>query len=565
MARSFNGSSDYLRISSTPVTGFPVTIAGWFYATTSGFQRPFTIGNGDTNQDERPLASVLLNYPGAGNVSGQSWDGTTQALPAASGTFTANTWTHAAYVNSASNNHVIYRDGGNSGSDANNPTVPAATDVTVGRVNGSLNAGQYLAGRAADWGVWDVALTADEIAALARGVSARLIRPQSLVGYYPLIGRTSPEIDLRGGRDLTVTGATQAEHPRIYQRSRRRTVFVPAAGGSTYTATAALTTKGATLAGSATFAPGTKTGTSSLTIGHATVAATATFSPGTKTGTGALTTRGATATGTATHVKPTYTGTGSLTTRGLTLAGLGTFSPGTKTGSAALLVRGTTVSASATFSPGTKTGTAAFTTRGPTLAAAATFSPGTKTGVSALAVRGATVAASATTTNPTYTGSSGLTVRHATLSGTAIFAAAVYQATSALTTAHATIAGSATFTPPTYHGTSALTIAHPMVSAAATFTNPAYTSVAVLTASHTAITGTAAYLPGPYTGIAGLTVRGPVASGTARFIPDPFAATPPELMATLYFTGLTLTTLEFNNPSASLEMTWLISTSEIRM
>lgn len=47
------------------------------------------------------------------------------------------------------------------------------------------------------------------------GYSPLLIKPDSLLCYWPLIGRNSPETDLISGLDGTVTGSTAAAHPRV--------------------------------------------------------------------------------------------------------------------------------------------------------------------------------------------------------------------------------------------------------------------------------------------------------------------------------------------------------------
>ncbi len=72
----------------------------------------------------------------------------------------------------------------------------------------------HYTGRIADAAIWNVALTADEIASLADGMTCDKVRPQSLVFYAPLI-RTLQ--DLKSG--LTITNnntATVADHPRVY-------------------------------------------------------------------------------------------------------------------------------------------------------------------------------------------------------------------------------------------------------------------------------------------------------------------------------------------------------------
>ena len=69
-------------------------------------------------------------------------------------------------------------------------------------------------GSLAEVGIWNAALTADEVASLADGMTCNKIRPQSLVFYAPLVRDL---IDVKGG--LTITNnnsATVAAHPRVY-------------------------------------------------------------------------------------------------------------------------------------------------------------------------------------------------------------------------------------------------------------------------------------------------------------------------------------------------------------
>jgi hypothetical protein len=74
--------------------------------------------------------------------------------------------------------------------------------------------GGFFTGDIAEVGIWNVALTAAEIAPLAKGMTCDKIRPQNLVFYAPLVRDL---IDQKGG--LTITnnnGATVATHPRVY-------------------------------------------------------------------------------------------------------------------------------------------------------------------------------------------------------------------------------------------------------------------------------------------------------------------------------------------------------------
>jgi len=84
----------------------------------------------------------------------------------------------------------------------------------VPQINGRNGANNLSSFSTAEVGIWNAALTAAEVAALAKGVTCDQIRPQSLVFYAPLVRDL---VDQKGG--LTITnnnGATIANHPRIY-------------------------------------------------------------------------------------------------------------------------------------------------------------------------------------------------------------------------------------------------------------------------------------------------------------------------------------------------------------
>jgi len=95
---------------------------------------------------------------------------------------------------------------GTRNSDAANSLIVGWAGVGLYRMDGPL----------AEVGIWDVILTADEMAALGDGYSPLLVRPTSLVFCAPLFGNYSPEIDVVGGNLGTITGALKAVHPRVY-------------------------------------------------------------------------------------------------------------------------------------------------------------------------------------------------------------------------------------------------------------------------------------------------------------------------------------------------------------
>ena len=73
-------------------------------------------------------------------------------------------------------------------------------------------------GNMAEVGIWNVALTDEEMEILGKFVSPLLVRPESLVFYLPLI--RDDDNDLIGGLHLTEVGTPQiATHPNILHYS----------------------------------------------------------------------------------------------------------------------------------------------------------------------------------------------------------------------------------------------------------------------------------------------------------------------------------------------------------
>jgi hypothetical protein len=126
--------------------------------------------------------------------------------------YNANTWTHATGVWSGLNSRTAYINGGNS---ATNSNIQGAAILTRSQIGANaIVATNRMNGLIAEVGIWNAALTAEEIASLAKGMTCDKVRPQSLVFYAPLVRDL---IDQKGG--LTITnnnGATVAQHPRVY-------------------------------------------------------------------------------------------------------------------------------------------------------------------------------------------------------------------------------------------------------------------------------------------------------------------------------------------------------------
>lgn len=90
-----------------------------------------------------------------------------------------------------------------------------ATEFYIGRDH----SGKYWEGAIAEAAAYSVVLSDSEIASLAAGFSPLLVRPESLIGYWPLGGALASDtgdIDLINGKDLTANNSPTTEnHPQI--------------------------------------------------------------------------------------------------------------------------------------------------------------------------------------------------------------------------------------------------------------------------------------------------------------------------------------------------------------
>jgi hypothetical protein len=210
MAYNFNGINQYMSCPA-PMTGQPMTMAAWMtWSGGSGTnRRPLTLG--DTTGSHR--RGFLL---GTTNNFALADAGATATVSSGNAGFPAqNVWFHGAGVFNSATSRTAYFNGGNpTTSTANRGTQVAPNELTLwaGYMTGVL--GGYTSGLIAEVGIWNAALTAAEIASLAKGMTCDKVRPQNLVFYAPLIRDLS---DNKGG--LTITnnnGAVVANHPKIY-------------------------------------------------------------------------------------------------------------------------------------------------------------------------------------------------------------------------------------------------------------------------------------------------------------------------------------------------------------
>lgn len=223
MARSFNGSSDYAEVATSPVSGMPLTISAWF-------NTPLISAQGQIVSVNLGLeADFAMLIRSSGGIRARQTEASGAQDSSTSGSIVVvDTWNHGVAVFSSTTSRTVYLNNvaGTVGTVSVATSTP--TKVLIGaRYSAGVKA-EFFNGKIAEVGIWNVALTAAEIAILSLGVSPLFIRPQNLVSYVPLIGRTSPEIDYKG-TGLTLTGTATADHPRVYQAVPPLVLSYPAA------------------------------------------------------------------------------------------------------------------------------------------------------------------------------------------------------------------------------------------------------------------------------------------------------------------------------------------------
>jgi hypothetical protein len=210
MAYNFTATnSQFLSTPIAAVLGVPVTMACWYYRTSSATSQAYvSIGNNSST-------NFLSITHGANNfISALSNDGingnATQVYPDSS----VNVWHHACAVFYSTNLRRIFWNGINSGNGTTFSNVSSQNITTIGARYSSGAVGNYSNANIAEVGIWNIDLTNQEIASLTKGMTCDKIKPQNLVFYAPLIRDLQ---DTKGGLSITNNnGAIVADHPRIY-------------------------------------------------------------------------------------------------------------------------------------------------------------------------------------------------------------------------------------------------------------------------------------------------------------------------------------------------------------
>jgi hypothetical protein len=269
LSRIFTGvTTEFLQNEAAVVPGYPFTVSVWGWA-----------DNITTNHtlwwmgDSASATHMWCIDLGGGAVGDPArviaFAGGAAAVGATSTGYSANVWNHVAATFASATDRAIFLNGGGKVTDATSRSPLGSNRTCLGRRADSTPSDAVF-GRLAECGVWNVVLTDAEIVMLSKGVSPLMVRPESLVAYWPLLGRTSPEVDLVGRLELTVTGPLVKEHTRvIYPWARWNGKAVAAGGGVNGSLTATLGALTSVASGTVAVA-----GTVSATLGALTSVAT---------------------------------------------------------------------------------------------------------------------------------------------------------------------------------------------------------------------------------------------------------------------------------------------------
>jgi len=213
MARNFDDSNNDFLDAGNPstlnLTGNKVTLSAWINLESvssegkiiakwadagSRFQYLLSTNNGD-----KCLFAIF-------NGGTQIAQGTT--------TLVTGVWFHLAGTYDGSNLRV-YCDGVEEDSTSASGNMSSTTaPVRIGAGSGGSGTEQPFDGDIGHCAIWDRALTSDEIASLSNGISPLQLNRDNLISYWPLNGQ-SPELDIVGGFNMTLTGTTAVEEPPI--------------------------------------------------------------------------------------------------------------------------------------------------------------------------------------------------------------------------------------------------------------------------------------------------------------------------------------------------------------
>jgi hypothetical protein len=232
MARTFTfASSQYLSKSAGVVTSLPFTMAAWVRPDDTSLNAGIMLLGASANSTDY----YYMQQSGT-TLSVFQFGGGTNASSTVTSAFTNGVWAHVCGVWTSTTSRLSYLNGTAGSASATSITTSGINRTIVGARLQTDVAGRFYSGRIAWPSIWNVALTATEVAALAGGANPLDIRRLSLQASWPSYGFQSPEQDLVGANSLTVNAAPpQSDGPpnvTMYSRKFARRSGIDVLGSS---------------------------------------------------------------------------------------------------------------------------------------------------------------------------------------------------------------------------------------------------------------------------------------------------------------------------------------------
>lgn len=212
MAYNFvRASSQFISSSFSGIPVYPVTFSVWAYATNDAATTAMSVVRWMQGATTQGFAIVFAGQAVNDPIRGTLVTATTpSSISQVSPGFVINTWHHVCFVCASSTSRTVYKDGVAGNIATTNDTPTSLTRLLIGSNGGA----DLFDGYISDIAIWSTDLNTSEISSLAKGFSAKRIRPQSLEYYAPLVRNLyeyNSSITLTNNNTATVTN-----HNRIY-------------------------------------------------------------------------------------------------------------------------------------------------------------------------------------------------------------------------------------------------------------------------------------------------------------------------------------------------------------
>jgi hypothetical protein len=233
MSRLFDdASSDIAIYTGTVISTEPITMACWFYSDdAAAVQTLISLGDGGANLGLWRLYADGGQANDAIRAQKRDDAGAAIGTTATATGYTVNKWHHAVARFTNASLRESFIDGVKSNANTTTVSDPTPDIVSIGATKKSGAATDFMSGRIEMVGLWNVALSQADISALASGVPPAWVQGANLIHYWKLLGNDSPELDLIGSADLTLTGTAKAADPDYATDWRRILTHPGMAGG----------------------------------------------------------------------------------------------------------------------------------------------------------------------------------------------------------------------------------------------------------------------------------------------------------------------------------------------